>query len=1245
MVATSRPRQAASHKVVSESVREREMFRHWPPFQNAQGLNDARQWPADTERLSSADIILTALTQLGIYQLGAERTFMSLFDSEYQYFIAEATSGTYLRPLTPNYDDNEPFRLCGTAARRNGGACEYTLLNHPSDDPENRDGEGHHADHGQLPVTVIPDLGADAKFSMQTLPTLEATRARFYAAVPIRTKRGINIGVYCVTNTSTRQWTDLNTDRMRDISSAISNHLEAESLKAANRRNTRMNRGLGSFLEGSTTLSGWQLGPNPNDFADVVGTLEGNLNSVQQSLQRDGNEIAQNKSPDALMRNSALPKHENHTHLNDPLSRAKQTLDAISENGGLENVFSRAANIIRESVEVEGCVFLDMTMASYRAHQTRARPSGDAGSVGLSSSTSSDESTHRLAGEQQNNPMCDVKGISTSASSSIDRGRHFEAPVCLSEKFMRRMSKRYPKGKIFNFSIDGELQTSDSSGNEQIHPEPLTDVTSPPACQESPPALRTAVQTRPLSRQREGKAISAAFPGARSVAFFPVWDSRLEKWCASGLIYTNTPSRVFTVEGELSYLRAFGMLAATEIGRLEALQAEKAKSDALGSLSHELRSPLHGVLLSTELMADTKLDVFQSNIAHTIETCSRTLLDTIDHLLDYSKVNSFADLNKHTIGQAQSHQRAFASEGFGKKSLVSDYLLDDLVEDVVESVFAGFNFQRKSINQHVSRQQNEPRPNSSYADDAANSASDYLDAMDQLSPQTLSNKKLHFTTGSVTVVLSLDASCDWLFRFQVGALRRIVMNIVGNALKYTSYGTITISLTQQVASIRRRKPQQVIKFTVEDTGKGINEEFLQKGIFKPFSQEDGMSPGTGLGLNLVKQIVSQLRGQISIDSQVGIGTVVSILLPLERPKELNTVSKLPDAQATFRDQIRDLAGLRVRLMSRPTDGSIANLSWRKALECACLDWLRLEVLAEDDFSRQPDLVLWAHDTLPSAPEDIASLAQTPNVVIYPDAVAAYEQTRASEAAGWRGIFEFISQPVGPRKLAKTLSLAYSRWTTNEGSPPTIISPSAIKPSGPNQRGSSSSRDGSNDINSAALESPFRRPTPIETTNLESSNSSGKVPMDPFLNGDMAVDKKSDVPETPNKFLLVDDNHINLKILAAYMKKMHLTYDTATNGKEAVDQYTQSPQSYACILLDISMPVMDGFEAARRIRGFEGKEGVETAVPIFALSGLASEEAQREAYGSGIDLFLLKPVKLQVLGETLKEKGILVSPGQ
>ncbi|KAF4957140.1 hypothetical protein FGADI_3360 [Fusarium gaditjirri] len=356
------------------------------------------------------------------------------------------------------------------------------------------------------------------------------------------------------------------------------------------------------------------------------------------------------------------------------------------------------------------------------------------------------------------------------------------------------MLNQYPKGKVFVFNVDGELQTSDSSSDDPSYGIPWAEPGRPAAGREAPSSSpERTLQRKPLSRQLEGRIISAAFLGARSVAFFPVWDPTKERWFASGLIYTNVPTRTFSVEGELSYLRGFGTIAVVEIARLEALKSAKIKSDALGSLSHELRSPLHGVLLSTELIANTKLDVFQTNIAHTIETCSRTLLDTIDHLLDYSRVNNFADSTKRaTGGPPMSHFNTPGSQNLGT-ILVSDYLVDDLVEDVVESVFAGFNFQHKSINQYVSRRQQLPSCGSTsrHADNAANTASDYLEAMDQLSPGVTQSAGKTFSFGNITVILDLDAGCDWLFRFHVRAVRRIVMNIVGNTLKYTPDGTIT----------------------------------------------------------------------------------------------------------------------------------------------------------------------------------------------------------------------------------------------------------------------------------------------------------------------------------------------------------------------------------------------------------------------------------------------------------------------
>lgn len=132
---------------------------------------------------------------------------------------------------------------------------------------------------------------------------------------------------------------------------------------------------------------------------------------------------------------------------------------------------------------------------------------------------------------------------------------------------------------------------------------------------------------------------------------------------------------------------------------------------------------------------------------------------------------------------------------------------------------------------------------------------------------------------------------------------------------------------------------------------------------------------------------------------------------------------------------------------------------------------------------------------------------------------------------------------------------------------------------------------------------------------------------------------SEPPDPFTKFLLVDDNHINLKVLSTYLKKLGVEYDLAMNGKEAVDLFCLSYRTYTCVLMDISMPVMDGFEATRYIRAHEVRED-QHRVPIIALSGLASEDAHREAIGSGMDLLLTKPVKLKALGSLLSSMGII-----
>lgn len=105
-----------------------------------------------------------------------------------------------------------------------------------------------------------------------------------------------------------------------------------------------------------------------------------------------------------------------------------------------------------------------------------------------------------------------------------------------------------------------------------------------------------------------------------------------------------------------------------------------------------------------------------------------------------------------------------------------------------------------------------------------------------------------------------------------------------------------------------------------------------------------------------------------------------------------------------------------------------------------------------------------------------------------------------------------------------------------------------------------------------------------------------------------------------------------------MGKLKCSSQVVTNGLEAVEAFKTMLGDKKCVLMDISMPVMDGLEATRRIRSFESSNKLEPAV-IIALTGLGSQETQQAAFSSGVDLFLTKPVRLKELGDILTSRGL------
>ncbi|OAA62084.1 histidine kinase [Akanthomyces lecanii RCEF 1005] len=678
----------------------------------------------------------------------------------------------------------------------------------------------------------------------------------------------------------------------------------------------------------------------------------------------------------------------------------------------------------------------------------------------------------------------------------------------------------------------------------------------------------------------------------------------------------------------------------SEILRAADLQADKAKADVLGSLSHELRSPLHGVILSAELLGESDLSVFQETAAHTIELCSRTLLDTIDHLLDYSKINSFARKGRQANGSAARSRRPFRAVAaldnplqHGKKSLANVCQLDKLVEEVIESIFAGYTFQFMSAK----------RPQKpSMATAASGTARQRLVSVQnltQLDPLLMEKAKLKQELALVSVILSIDPRQDWSCFVQVGAIRRIVMNIFGNALKYTKTGSIRVTLGYDVAVLNFREKQRVVKLTVEDTGKGISADFIQHGLFKPFSQEDPLSPGTGLGLSLVKRIVSEMRGEVSIQSQVGIGTTVVVTLPLEQvPADSGCGTIRTDINWKFAEQVTSLKGLRVGLALSQQPSGFNAVDWFESVRAVCKDWLMMDIVSSSRGNTLPDIILWSHDALPSSSQELKALARTPNVVLCSSVLVAHDHSASFDAANHVGVFEFVSQPIGPRKLAGALLLAYTRWMQ------LISSPTSKSTSQPGFRKADKITVAENDTSELGPSRPsihresssFQSAASLTDDEAIFSDSNAQPAAVATMSGESPA---SELPNPFDKFLLVDDNHINIKVLAAYMKKLNIEYDTAVNGREAVELFCKTEKQYNCVLMDISMPIMNGFEATRHMRAYEKLEK-QKRVPIIALSGLASEDTQKEAIGSGMDVLLTKPVQLKTLGNLLKSEGII-----
>ncbi|KAJ5902231.1 hypothetical protein N7495_002759 [Penicillium taxi] len=1259
-------------------AKEREFYRYLPSDHSVYPFA-----PFDDESQNkfipqpSQDHALLTFAEMGAIKLGAQRAMISLFGPTHQYVLAEATGMS-------NLDNHDNLWLGCCVLPREKGICKVVTdlpLSEPSDNPTIIDGS----------ALVMLDLRNNKYFNSSELaPNLSQTR--YFIGVPIISPRGITIGSYCVLDTQPRELgpDEPSLTSMKAMARTIMGYLDTVQSRNRNRQAERMIKGLGSFAEGKATLrDSWDESNTQNVATKRSGeTVEGQLNQNQQDLQeaRDhpehrqlpyrtfkkdsprprvhskdrvpskertkepiSNATTANPSSVILSDESVLDSNKDRVDKKDVHEQQRPSLKAsISDHSvptegvstALKNLFSRAANLIRESIEVEGVAFYDASIDSFGGLEDGNRRAREAYARGEPMTSSSDDSTDGeipfSKAKIDDTAICRLFGLSTSTASSIDGPIKSNKDFSMRESLLKSILNRYPHGKIFNFNESGSLSDDSSTSGSNS----CSSVKSSNS--------GTKLKKRKPNHRQDANELIKVLVGARSVIFLPMWNSHKSKWLAGVLVWTNTPKRVFTSESELTYLRSFGNSIMAEVHRLDVEMAEKAKANLISSISHELRSPLHGILGTSNILSDTALNALQHGMVHTIESCGRTLLDTINHVLDFSYIDKFKNgsaQHKHAAAGDQDDEPNLPENTLQKNTPTSSdnsypsVQLDSVLEEVVESVFAGHSF---------------------YNDPIARSRDGG------------SSKVITLSSKPITVILDIHEAANWAFSTQAGCWRRILMNVFGNALKYTPSGFIYLELKvspvpqtkghdcDDIKSAEDYTSQYLVRLIVKDTGKGIDVNYLRNDLFTAFSQEDSLAPGSGLGLSIVRQALISLGGTIDVSSEKNHGTEITIEVPLCLTLESDNKSDDSsfDSNEAF-NSIRNLTrGKTMRLIGlSPSPESEKDLTLQNSLERLCRDWFHLTIelaSVESVFSARektpPDFNLIVQTSFgrPDSKEDelhhfdrltkVEESGISPLIVICHSPETAHNMFARATSRNGKSDVHFISQPCGPRKLAKALNMCMHRQEdqshgAQDDSEPTRwveMPESSYLPLdiGP--------RDPPNDRMKLG-----KRPTDTEIS-METMAKQTSENQQPTSASEKSSPSKATVKQIPDNaqpsILLVDDNELNLKILVAFVKKEGWSYITANNGLEAVETYKAHPGKFGAIILDLTMPVMNGFEATQNIRFFERKYWLnnESSKPpwhpitIAALTGLDSANVQQEAFACGIDMFLTKPVTRQGL---------------
>lgn len=410
---------------------------------------------------------------------------------------------------------------------------------------------------------------------------------------------------------------------------------------------------------------------------------------------------------------------------------------------------------------------------------------------------------------------------------------------------------------------------------------------------------------------------------------------------------------------------------------------------------------------------------------------------------------------------------------------------------------------------------------------------------------------------------------DIAFIGDPGRVRQVVTNLVGNAVKFTEKGHILI----EVDGVRRGEVADVT-ICVSDTGCGIPEG-KQKSIFDEFEQVDGSSArkhnGAGLGLAISKKMIETMGGDITLESTIGEGSTFRVRLPLAIDEDAISVKKSLDVSF---------------------DDKRALIVDDNAVNCKIL---------------KEQLASWGLQS------DVVNCAG--------DAVGAMRRAAAEGANYAIAILDFQMPGADGVELAHIIKKEPSIAAT-----PLVLLTSA------GRKGDPGGLKG--DLFSAYLVKPARGSMLLDS--ILTALNDGAVAR---LRANSArLSQNESEPRcpfttdgSPLNVLVAEDNIVNQMVIKAMLDKFHCDVDIASNGKIAVEKYTGHTPDI--ILMDMSMPEMDGAQATAAIRDIQKRNGSHT--PIIGVTAHALREDRQRCLDAGMDDYLPKPVKQDALLEVLE----------